>query len=492
VDTVPEQKLQPEVRKGLRLSVIEGSFAQVTGSLTSGAILIALALFWGANEFQLGMLAALPFIAQLVQIPLSILLEKRQGYKSVTVSSAAVGRLMWLFAIAALFLGEFSGALRSPWFLLGVAALSFLGASANALGWLSWMTALVPERIRGEYFGKRNMILGATAILVTLFAGWLLDWFKIHWGEKNPSGFILLLSYGVACGMVSIYLLRKIPFPGLQTSPVQVEPRDFLKLPLRDLNFRRFITFSAFWSGSVQIVAPFFAVYMLVDLNMSYALYALLGVVNTVADALSTPLWGKIADRHGTKPILTLCTIFAALIPILWITTGLGFQVVLLIALFQAVAGLFWSGINLNTNLMLMKLAPEGNRSVYFASYAAGVGAITAIAPIIGGILATLLKPASFHLGRFHVSHFFMLFALSGILRLVVRRSLFKVAEPEEKSMYTMIRVISRNRVLNVTRGFEPLLHYVLTAVPRIADYIERRKNRGENQENEKPPPVDS
>lgn len=474
------------------MSVIEGSFAQVTGSLTSGAILIALALFWGAKEFHLGIIAALPFIAQLVQIPLSILLEKRQGYKSVTVSSAAVSRLMWLLAIAALFLGEFSGALRNPWFLLGVAALSFLAASATALGWLSWMTALVPERIRGEYFGKRNMILGVIAILVTLFAGWLLDWSKLHGGERNPSGFILLLSYGVACGMVSIYLLRKIPFPGLQVSPVQVELKNFLKLPLGDQNFRRFIMFSAFWSGSVHIVAPFFAVYMLVDLNMSYALYALLGVVSTVADAISTPLWGKIADRHGTKPILTLCTIFAALVPILWIATGLGFQVVLLIAVFQAVAGLFWSGINLNTNLMLMKLAPEGKRSVYFASYAAVVGAITAIAPIVGGILATLLKPASFHLGSFHVSHLFMLFALSGVLRLAARRTLFKVVEPEEKSMYSMIRVISRNRVLNVTRGFEPLLHYVLTAVPRIADYIERRKDKGEDQENQKPSPFHS
>jgi hypothetical protein len=58
--------------------------------------------------------------------------------------------------------------------------------------------------------------------------------------------------------------------------------------------------------------------------------------------------------------------------------------------------------------------------------------------------------------------------------------------------MYSMIRVISRNRVLNVTRGFEPLLHYVLTAVPRIADYIERRKDKGEDQENQKPSPFHS
>jgi hypothetical protein len=50
-----------------------GAFATVHLILTSGVFLIGYALMLGVNDFQLGLLTALPFLAQMVQ-PLSALL----------------------------------------------------------------------------------------------------------------------------------------------------------------------------------------------------------------------------------------------------------------------------------------------------------------------------------------------------------------------------------------------------------------------------------
>jgi len=51
-----------EIRTGLKISVWEGSFATVHVTLTSCAFLIGYALLLGVNDFQLGLLAALPFL----------------------------------------------------------------------------------------------------------------------------------------------------------------------------------------------------------------------------------------------------------------------------------------------------------------------------------------------------------------------------------------------------------------------------------------------
>src|SRR3954470_1039909 len=63
----PTSGLAPgEVRQGMRMSIGDGFFAQIYIGITTGSFVTALALFLGATDFVLGLITALPVLAQLV------------------------------------------------------------------------------------------------------------------------------------------------------------------------------------------------------------------------------------------------------------------------------------------------------------------------------------------------------------------------------------------------------------------------------------------
>src|SRR3989475_10013682 len=57
------------LRKSLRTSMLEGALAEVVGACTSGGALTAWALYLELPPLLIGVLGALPFTAQLVQLP---------------------------------------------------------------------------------------------------------------------------------------------------------------------------------------------------------------------------------------------------------------------------------------------------------------------------------------------------------------------------------------------------------------------------------------
>ena len=67
---------ETELERGLRFLTLEGAFAMGFFSITTSGFLAAFALALGANNLQIGVLAALPFIMQILQLPVIWLVEK--------------------------------------------------------------------------------------------------------------------------------------------------------------------------------------------------------------------------------------------------------------------------------------------------------------------------------------------------------------------------------------------------------------------------------
>ncbi|MEW2848191.1 hypothetical protein AB1A86_12475, partial [Stenotrophomonas maltophilia] len=80
--------------RGLRLLVVEAGFSGGAAALTSGVILTAFALHLGASNVMVGILAAMPFLAQLLQLPAIQLVERWRRRKRIAVLSSLVGRTM--------------------------------------------------------------------------------------------------------------------------------------------------------------------------------------------------------------------------------------------------------------------------------------------------------------------------------------------------------------------------------------------------------------
>jgi MFS family permease len=199
----------------LRQSVYDGVTVHIFGNLTGSIFLPAFALVLGASSFQIGVLAAIPFLATLAQLIGSFFVEKYQRRKSVTLLFSGLARGSWILIILlGFFFAESQFGLYLEILILVIALYHVLG-SVSGVAWLSWMSALVPAEIRGRFFGLRNSLLGVITIVVTLSGGYFLDWCPKHFSDlAKISPFEILFIVAVVFGFVSLYFLHRQHDPG--------------------------------------------------------------------------------------------------------------------------------------------------------------------------------------------------------------------------------------------------------------------------------------
>ena len=63
-------------RRVLRLILYDALASEAMGTLTTGVFLVGFAVALGANNFAIGVLAAVPFFVQLLQVPAVLLVER--------------------------------------------------------------------------------------------------------------------------------------------------------------------------------------------------------------------------------------------------------------------------------------------------------------------------------------------------------------------------------------------------------------------------------
>ncbi len=76
-----------DLSQGLCRLALEGGFSQGFFSITTSGFLAAFALALGGNNLQIGILAAIPFIMQIVQLSSIWLVEKMRRRKAIAVLS---------------------------------------------------------------------------------------------------------------------------------------------------------------------------------------------------------------------------------------------------------------------------------------------------------------------------------------------------------------------------------------------------------------------
>jgi MFS family permease len=272
--------------------------------------------------------------------------------------------------------------------------------------WNSWMGELIDENRRGRYFGLRNKIMGFFAFSSVFAAGFLLDTFT----KFNPFlGFGVIFLIALVARYFSYYYTKKMYEPRYI-----VEKRDsftfvsFLKR-MKHSNYGRFVLFVFFFKLAVSISAPFFAVYMLRDLNFTYWQYTLVIGVSSVASFLTMTYWGRYGDKFGNKKLLTVSGLLIPLIPILWVfSTNLKYLFAV-----QAFSGFLWAGFNLSSANFIFDSVSSSKRARCNAYYNVFFGISIFFGATIGGYLAKYVITPSFF-----ISNLLVVFIISGFLRL--------------------------------------------------------------------------
>ncbi len=456
-------------QQGLRYSIFDGAFASMMGSLAGGVFLMGFALkVLRATPAQVGLLAALPMVANVVQMLGSYIIEKTGRKKRLCTTSVIVSRVLWILVI--LLPLALLGDLRDDRVavLVAIVAVSSLFGSLGNVAWLAWMSDLVPPETRGSYFGRRNMIASFTGMVITVAGGKFLTTWNRHFSDSSPFGYLILFATGLVFGLVSSWFLSRMPETGTPAAREGggISLASFLH-PLQDRNFLSLILFVSVWNFGIQIAGPFYNVYMIDHLKMSFSTIALLATLSTLTTLLMMKVWGPISDRLGNRPIIVVSTWVLIAIPFVWIAARPQAPGSPLFIAF-ALSGAFMAGASLSQFNILIKLSPQAGRSIYLALFAAITGLCGAVAPIVGGLLIRKLSPFQLTLLGYRITDLHLLFLLSSAIQLL---ALVFIIRLREASAATPMAVIMQLRNdLNPQTGIAGTADFML---------VELRKGHG-------------
>jgi MFS family permease len=419
------------LRASLGTSVAEGAAAEVVGACAGGAVLTGWALYLGASPATIGLLGALPLAAQVVQTP-AAWLTQRVGPKRVGVVAIGASRLVWAPLIALPFL-QLPAATGLAW-LVWIVAVSAVLAVVGNNAWTTWMGELVPDQVRGRFFSRRMIYLSVSGTLASLGAGVALD----ALGPRGWHGETLAALAALACvaGLVSIRLLLGQPDPGRRPRDAGPGWRSIVG-SLRDRQARPFLGYLLWWNAAVGLSASFFSFHMLGNLKMGFALTAVHGIVVAAVRILSAPMWGRLVDRFGGRPVLVLSSFGIAAVPAIWLFATperlwpIAFEAVL--------AGALWGGHGIAVFDLSIGLSPERERPFHLAAFATASGAGFAAASTLAGFLA-YARPLHLDLLGPGWMEVHVLFLLSALGRAAAATLGLRIHEPAARGVLDMAR----------------------------------------------------
>jgi len=406
----------------------------------------------GGSAGELGILVALTQLAAPFHL-LAVLIYARLRTRKVFFAAAHVLHRLLGYVLAGVALYAAQGGSKSLGISIVTAAsvTSFVLATISAAGWWSWLADLIPEGVRGAFFGRRSTIIHTVNVVWFFSIQVALDAF----GEGNIFYvYTIVFAVGGTLGVLDILLHTFIPEPQRHPKELRGGWRRFIQ-PLRSRNFLRFSLSIGLWSFATSILGPFVAPYITASAAEGGigAANTWLGIMYVITQATwiatATP-WGLVMDRFGRKPVVLL----GAMHPVIpWIgyffmTPGNYAYILPVTAMAAGILGLgYWNG----AAQLMLTLTPQKNRTAFVAWHSVLVGTIAAGGSLVGGQLADAL--GSFHtsvagvaVGSFHV-----VAAVSFVMLAVSLLTLSRIREGREKPVGY---VVSRLATPGIFRTF--------------------------------------
>ena len=385
----PKEALTPEeTEAGLGILVKQGLATQVKLTLTEGVFVVAFAILLGAPNTVVGILAATPSLAQLLQIPSVYLLRRFRSRRMLNFLTTLGSRITILMMALIPFVSTSETGLVLLVVLVAVQA-SFVAIGSPS--WNSLLRDLVPEERLGSFFSRRMALMAAVAVVVSLLGGLFVSEWE-HWNLGDPAySFSALFFMAFSAGLISVYYITTLPEPKMAPIEKQATFSELISKPYQDDNFRNLMLFSGVWSFSTALAAPFFTVYLLTRLLMDLSFVTVLSAITQIMSILFFRFWGRLSDRFANKSVLLVTVPLFMVGTLLWTFSSVAESISIILPfliLIHIIMGVSAAGVNLTSGNIGLKLAPRGQAASYLAARGIIIAIAGAIAPLVGGLLA--------------------------------------------------------------------------------------------------------
>lgn len=471
----PTQPLTTQqVDKGLNLVIRDGLASEALVVLTTGTFMVALALRLGANNLQIGIIAALPTFTNIFQLIAIWLVQKYQVRKPIALIANISARIPILVIGSLPFL---FGAGTSIQVLLFLLFFHCVFSSIAGASWNSWMKDLIPESRLGSFFSNRLRLTMTLNVVMSLTLALILDHVKRKYPGLEMQAYGAFFILGGFIGLMGSWVLSRTPEP-----PGNILQENLVKMfsrPLRDKNFRRLILFNSTWAFALNIATPFFTVFMLKSVGLSLSWVIALTILTQLAGIASIRLWGRFADAYSNKTIIRVAAPVYIFCIVGWsfvtVPGSLTWQIIM-ISVINILSGASTSGINMALTNIGIKLAPKDSSIAFISIKNMSVAFISAIAPLLGGLMADYFadrflvlnmdwtgptKSINIHMMELNNWNFlFIIGAALAWISLATLSAVKEVGEVDKDKAVGEMRVIMRKKMRKATSR-KALLDYV-------------------------------
>ena len=388
----------------------------------------------GASATVLGVIAALGALMNIFQIPAARFVE-RIGYRTF-VLRGWISRSFMIGGVALVVSLPLPVDESTRQIL--VLFLLFLFNIARGIslsGYLPWISAIVPESVRGRFLSM-DQAASQSALLLTV----ALSAVYLQWTERASAFGALFAASLLLAGMSLIYLKR---IPDAPVSPAAKEGGE--EVPWRAMlqhgPFLKLVIFHSMMmlalSGGGLIFIPFARD----QLGCSDSKFMILHLIWGSIFVLTSLATGKMLDRVGSRPVLGLS---ALIFGVHWLGWGavaahlLPFQWGI-IFFQQATAGVGLALYNSAHMRLLMGTVPAMGRSHFFALFSVAASLVAGLAPLGWGLLTDAMRSVKFGTGV-EVNRFVILYVTMTLILIPAMVALRRIEEARASTTEELLR----------------------------------------------------
>jgi MFS family permease len=363
----------------------QGMGAILSQLLTASAFGVLLIKHLGGSDFQAMILASLLLTTRFMQLPMSLLVPPRHGKRTLLACWLGCGLAISL-GLGVTFL-NLDPSTRVLVFLICVSA-GMLSLNCGNTFWFPLLHDLVPQGIRGRFFGKMRTSWSCTSFAAIVLSGLFLG------NRPELWRFQTVLAFGLVLFFARNIVVKQVPEA---PAPGDADYANW-KLYVRDILSRReVLVFCAYFSALIFVSGFLGAPLVLYVERMGFSAGENMLVYGgmLLGNVLALVVAGILADRFGTKRTFALAHV--ALCAISFCVVGIGFLPFTLAGKLMPIAttmcGAMLAMAGVACTVQLFHLAPDRGRA-FFMSLASmlfygGAG----FSPLIAGALDRRLGP---------------------------------------------------------------------------------------------------
>ncbi|MCL6515675.1 MFS transporter [Alicyclobacillus sp.] len=362
-----------------RLSIANGSFANISMSIVNGFVAMYLLDSLHATDGEMGLLNSLPSLVNLfAMLAAALAMTKVVSKKRFCVTATVVSRTFYVWMALVPWLPLAHPALWVVWLV----ALTRVPQSFGDLSWQALIGDLIAPERRSAFFSERYRVLTLVGLVATFATGWVLQQFDRHWALPYQVAFLSTVIFSA----LEIWLLIRHDeskaegiAPGSSPAAALFNRAEIRAL-LGDRRFWLVVGAMLLFNFGWQLSWPLFNIYQIRTAHAPAFWLGLFTVFNQLTQILTYRWWGRMAERHGNGRMMAIAALGMSLAPVLTIvSTNLYY-----LCAVNVITGIPMAGTNLLLFNYLLEVSPPQRRTTCIAVYNVVLAVVGFAAPEFG------------------------------------------------------------------------------------------------------------